>query len=97
MDVHVGKFIMHKCLQGILKNKTRILVTHAINYTQFADKVFLMDAGSITESGTFAEIRSSEKFNIIYNKFYRTNEREEEKINDDEDLNIVLLKKISSI
>ena len=73
-------------------------MTHAINYTQFADKVFLMEAGSITESGTFAEIRSSEKFTIIYNKFYRTYEREEEKTNEEEELNIVLLqKKISSI
>ncbi len=33
VDVHVGKFIMHKCLNGLLKDKTRILVTHALNYT----------------------------------------------------------------
>lgn len=33
VDVHVGKFLMHECIKGYLSNKTRILVTHAINFT----------------------------------------------------------------
>lgn len=33
VDIHVGKFLMHECIKGYLKNKTRILVTHAINFT----------------------------------------------------------------
>jgi len=37
VDVHVGKFIMHECLNGYLKHKTRILVTHALNYCHYAD------------------------------------------------------------
>ena len=32
VDVHVGKAIIHDCLNGYLKDKTRILVTHALNY-----------------------------------------------------------------
>jgi len=37
VDVHVGKFIMHECLNGYLKHKTRILVTHALYYCHYAD------------------------------------------------------------
>ena len=33
VDIHVGKFIMNQCLNGFLKNKTRVLVTHAVNFT----------------------------------------------------------------
>jgi len=31
VDVHVAKFIIYECLNGYLKEKTRILVTHALN------------------------------------------------------------------
>src|SRR6185437_7603136 len=30
VDAHVGKSIFDKCITGILKNKTRILVTHQV-------------------------------------------------------------------
>ena len=37
LDAHVGKNIMHNCIIGYLKGKTRILATHALQYTCFAD------------------------------------------------------------
>ena len=61
---------MHECLLGILKNKTRILVTHALNFVQIVDKIYLMEEGTITESGTFDEIKNMKKFMIIYNEFH---------------------------
>lgn len=56
VDVHVGKYIMHNCLNGHLKNTTRILVTHALNYCQYTDYIYLMENGEIVESGTFNDI-----------------------------------------
>jgi ABC-type bacteriocin/lantibiotic exporter with double-glycine peptidase domain len=32
VDVHVGKFIINETLNGYLKERTRVLITHALNY-----------------------------------------------------------------
>ena len=32
MDVHVGNAIMHKCVCGLLRKKSRVLVTHQVQY-----------------------------------------------------------------
>jgi ABC-type bacteriocin/lantibiotic exporter with double-glycine peptidase domain len=42
VDVHVGKFIMTETLLKYVKDKTRILVTHALYYLKYVDKVLLM-------------------------------------------------------
>jgi ABC-type bacteriocin/lantibiotic exporter with double-glycine peptidase domain len=56
VDVHVGKFIMHETLNGHLKQTTRILITHALNYCKYTDYIYLMEEGSIVEEGTFTQI-----------------------------------------
>lgn len=57
VDVHVGKFIIHKCLKGFLRNKTRILITHALNYCQYTDQVYLMEDGKIIEHGPYQTVK----------------------------------------
>ncbi len=42
LDDHIGKNIMINYITGYLKNKTRILVTHALQYTSFADRIIYM-------------------------------------------------------
>uniref|UniRef100_A0A915IZK5 ABC-type glutathione-S-conjugate transporter n=1 Tax=Romanomermis culicivorax TaxID=13658 RepID=A0A915IZK5_ROMCU len=58
VDAHVGKHIFEKVLSndGILKHKTRILVTHALHNLKNMDKIFVMTDGQITESGTYREL-----------------------------------------
>ena len=46
VDVNVGKAIIHDCLNGYLKDKTRILAIHALNYCQFTDYVYFFDKES---------------------------------------------------
>lgn len=43
LDAHVRKMIFDKVFQGILKDKTRVLVTHAVDFLKFADKIVIMD------------------------------------------------------
>ena len=62
LDAHVGKNIMHNCIIGYLKGKTRILATHALQYTCFADKIYYMKNGEIKWEGTYQE--------LIEQKFY---------------------------
>ncbi|CAD8155775.1 unnamed protein product [Paramecium pentaurelia] len=95
VDVHVGKFIIYECLNGYLKDKTRILVTHALNYCQYTDYVYLMDNGTIAEQGTFADIKQSEQFKKVYQKFYKdvkNDEESQEQINEVEQLPVSELK-----
>jgi len=43
VDVHVGKFMMTETLLKYAKDKTRILVTHALYYLKYVDKVLIME------------------------------------------------------
>ncbi|KAJ9574989.1 hypothetical protein L9F63_007846, partial [Diploptera punctata] len=56
VDVNVARLIFHKCITGLLQNKTRILCTHHIQYLLSADMVLVMDNGKITKQGKPAEI-----------------------------------------
>ena len=47
VDVHVGKFIMTETLVKFARDKTRILVTHALYYLKYMDKIMIMDGGKI--------------------------------------------------
>ncbi|CAD8129120.1 unnamed protein product [Paramecium sonneborni] len=78
VDVHVGKFIMYECLKGYLKEKTRILITHALNYCQYTDHVYLMDSGTIAEQGSFSDIKQHEQFKKVYQMFYKDAKNDEE-------------------
>lgn len=52
VDADVAHHLMEKCILGILKNKTRILCTHRIEFVDKADVVVLMDNGMIVKTGT---------------------------------------------
>lgn len=53
VDATVGKHIMEKCIKGVLKTKTRVLVTHQLQYAPLADRIIVMNEGKIQEMGTF--------------------------------------------
>ncbi|NXQ50905.1 MRP1 protein, partial [Catharus fuscescens] len=58
VDAHVGKHIFEKVIgpKGILRNKTRVLVTHAINYLPQMDTILVMTDGEISEMGSYQEL-----------------------------------------
>ena len=53
VDVNVAHLIFHKCINGLLQNKTRILCTHHIQYLLSADILLVMDNGRITKQGMY--------------------------------------------
>jgi hypothetical protein len=59
LDPHVGKLVFEKCFLGLLKDKTRVLVTHALQYLPFANKIIVMETGRIKFCGTYQELTSS--------------------------------------
>ena len=52
VDAHVRRKLFDLVFQGLLKEKTRILVTHAIDFIHLADKVVIMKQGVIKAQGT---------------------------------------------
>ena len=56
LDAHVGRNIMNNCICDYLKDKTRILVTHAIQYCDKADRIVYMKDGKINWEGDFKEL-----------------------------------------
>ena len=63
VDSHVGHRIFEDCIRESLQGKTRILVTHGLQYLAASDYVYVMEGGRITESGTYQELLRQENEN----------------------------------
>lgn len=73
VDSHVGKSIFQEVIgaQGLLKGKTRILVTHGLQWLPHVDRIYVMDDGRIKETGTYTDLTVSKDgaFAKFVNKF----------------------------
>ncbi|XP_067006599.2 ATP-binding cassette subfamily C member 4 [Anabrus simplex] len=56
VDSHVGKHLFEECIKMFLRDKTRVLVTHQVQYLQGSDKIVLLNNGFIEAQGSFEEI-----------------------------------------
>lgn len=59
VDAFVAKHLFDKCIMGLLKRKTRILVTHHTKFLHKADFVIRMDQGKIVAAGNFINLDGS--------------------------------------
>ncbi|XP_076457725.1 multidrug resistance-associated protein 1-like [Babylonia areolata] len=60
VDSHVGKHIFNKVMgpKGVLRDKTRVLVTHGVHWLPMVDEVLVMSEGTVTEQGTYDQLLS---------------------------------------
>ncbi|XP_006157433.1 canalicular multispecific organic anion transporter 1 [Tupaia chinensis] len=58
VDAHVGKHIFNKVLgpNGLLKGKTRLLVTHSIHFLPQVDEIVVVGNGTILEKGSYSAL-----------------------------------------
>ena len=58
LDAHVGKHVFDEVIgpNGLLRDKTRVLVTHRISVLPNVDQIVVMKDGSISEFGTYREL-----------------------------------------
>ena len=42
VDPHVASTIFHECIQGLMASRTRILVTHSLEFLQYASQIIFM-------------------------------------------------------
>ncbi|XP_055348777.1 multidrug resistance-associated protein 1-like [Paramacrobiotus metropolitanus] len=81
VDAHVGKHIFENIIgpQGILKNKTRIFVTNAINWLPECDSIAYLEQGRISEIGSYEElIDRDERFSDFLRQCHIEKSHEEE-------------------
>ncbi|XP_066250978.1 ATP-binding cassette sub-family C member 4-like [Euwallacea similis] len=71
VDTHVGKHLFEKCIVKHLKGKTRILVTHQLQYLKKADLIVVLYEGIIEVLGSFKQLAKS---NLDFTKFFTTTE-----------------------
>uniref|UniRef100_A0A8C2FDL4 ATP-binding cassette, sub-family C (CFTR/MRP), member 6a n=1 Tax=Cyprinus carpio TaxID=7962 RepID=A0A8C2FDL4_CYPCA len=79
VDAHVGQHIFENVIgpNGVLKNKTRILVTHGLSFLPQADLILVMEDGEITEMGSYAELLSRKNTFADFVKAFSVCERKE--------------------
>ena len=53
LDAHVRKAIFDQVFTGLMKDKTRILVTHAVDFVHLADHIIIMKDGKIEAQGSY--------------------------------------------
>ena len=56
LDANVRKSIFKEVFKGMLREKTRVLVTHAVDFLHLADKIVVMKAGQIQAMGSYDDL-----------------------------------------
>ena len=56
VDSHVGRALFEHCVAGVLRGKTVLLVTNALQYLPLADHVVWMEAGAVRAQGSYQDL-----------------------------------------
>uniref|UniRef100_A0A8C1FIN8 Canalicular multispecific organic anion transporter 1 n=1 Tax=Cyprinus carpio carpio TaxID=630221 RepID=A0A8C1FIN8_CYPCA len=86
VDSHVGKHLFERVIgpKGLLKDKTRILVTHGISFLPYVDEIVVLVNGVVSEVGSYDGLRASKgafsEFLETYGKEESTQESDFEQI-----------------
>ena len=81
LDTQTRKKIFTEVFQGILKEKTRVLVTHAVDFVHLADKIVIMNEGKIIAQGSYGELEDHPYMKQILD-IHETNKDEIKNAND---------------
>ncbi|NXN17823.1 MRP3 protein, partial [Indicator maculatus] len=80
VDSHVAKHIFDRVIgpDGVLKGKTRVLVTHGISFLPQVDHIIVLVDGKISEMGSYQELLKQNKAFAEFLRNYALEERVEE-------------------
>ncbi|GJJ74129.1 ATP-binding cassette, subfamily C (CFTR/MRP), member 1 [Entomortierella parvispora] len=100
VDAHVDQHLWQHLIgpEGMLKNKTRVLVTHGIHHLEHVDKIVVLKDGLISESGDYLHLMKAKgafyqlirDFSAVEKKKKHDNGSSEDSTADDEDRKTVV-------
>ncbi|XP_052261658.1 multidrug resistance-associated protein 1-like isoform X6 [Dreissena polymorpha] len=98
VDSHVGKHLFDNVIgpNGMLKDKTRVLVTHGVGFLPQVDTIVVLVDGQISEIGSYRQLLSHDGAFAQFLKNYLTEEMEKENVADME-LNQEMISDIGSL
>ncbi|CAH0557997.1 unnamed protein product [Brassicogethes aeneus] len=76
VDTHVGRHLFDECISRHLTGKTRVLITHQLQYLKMADHIIVLDEGRIAAQGTFEELSDS---NLDFTKLLIASDEQQDK------------------
>ncbi|EZA62671.1 putative multidrug resistance-associated protein [Ooceraea biroi] len=76
VDAHVGKHMFEECIDKYLRGKTRILVTHQLQYLRNVGRIIVLKDGAIQAEGTYDELGS---MGVDFGRLLETQAQMEEK------------------
>eukprot|EP00345_Euplotes_harpa_P010765 CAMPEP_0168334162 /NCGR_PEP_ID=MMETSP0213-20121227/10081_1 /TAXON_ID=151035 /ORGANISM="Euplotes harpa, Strain FSP1.4" /LENGTH=407 /DNA_ID=CAMNT_0008338709 /DNA_START=1185 /DNA_END=2405 /DNA_ORIENTATION=- len=65
LDSNVKRMVVEQVLLGEMRHKTRLLVTHAVDFIDRADRIVVMEAGRVKHIGTYDELQHSDEIRHI--------------------------------
>ena len=79
VDSHVGKHIFEKVIGpgGVLKDRTRVLVTHGITFLPKTDYIIVLKEGRISEQGSYEDLIQQKGEFAKFMSEYKSEENEE--------------------
>ncbi|XP_060519081.1 ATP-binding cassette sub-family C member 4-like isoform X2 [Cylas formicarius] len=95
VDAHVAKHLFEQCIQGYLQNKTRILVTHQVQFLKGAEVIVLMHNGKITKKGAINDL-SQEDLSLLSKEVEQTHQVKKE-IKQDPTPHIIKRERLQSV
>uniref|UniRef100_A0A6Q2XEW5 ATP-binding cassette, sub-family C (CFTR/MRP), member 2 n=1 Tax=Esox lucius TaxID=8010 RepID=A0A6Q2XEW5_ESOLU len=80
VDSHVGKHLFDEVVgrRGLLKDKTRILVTHGVSFLPYVDEIVVLKNGCVSEVGSYQNLKDSKG---AFSEFLNTYAKEDGKKN----------------
>ncbi|XP_072762869.1 ATP-binding cassette sub-family C member 4 [Anoplolepis gracilipes] len=82
VDTHVAKHLYTKCITEYLHGKTRILVTHQLQFLKLADQIIVLDRGFIKMQGNYNElVKSNKDFNEMMDDLATSHETQKKEEN----------------
>ena len=86
LDADIGKKIMENCILEYLKDKTCIMVTNALQYIEYFDRIYYIKKGRFEFIGSYKDIKNKDFFIELNNIVIKNKKRSD--INNDKKCNI---------
>ncbi|KAG0197422.1 hypothetical protein BGX28_009094 [Mortierella sp. GBA30] len=83
VDAHVDQHLWQNLIgpSGLLKNKTRLLITHGIHHLSEVDQIIVIKAGTIDESGNYEELMAAQAtFFRLISEYSVSNQKAREEV-----------------